>query len=136
MDDEGKATDPPHPVQPLVTDPHGVVRFKRNTIVRWMLDTARASRPVGLATIWFRPRLKLPAGKAGGRYSRPRTYPRPAVRHGTRRQYTCRAVPTNAASQTRQTRGQIGRTRLAVWPLSAWRLGRQLTVIGFTAFKR
>lgn len=28
----------PHPIQPLVVDKHGVVRFKQNAIVRWLLD--------------------------------------------------------------------------------------------------
>lgn len=27
-----------HPIQPLVKDGHGVVRFKRNAIVRFLLD--------------------------------------------------------------------------------------------------
>lgn len=27
-----------HPTQPLVVDEHGVVRFKRNEVVRYMLD--------------------------------------------------------------------------------------------------
>lgn len=28
----------PHPIQPLVTDEHGVIRFKANAIVRHLLD--------------------------------------------------------------------------------------------------
>lgn len=27
-----------HPIQPLVLDPHGVLRFKENKIVRWLVD--------------------------------------------------------------------------------------------------
>lgn len=27
-----------HPVQPLITDSEGIVRFKENAIVRWLLD--------------------------------------------------------------------------------------------------
>lgn len=33
-----KKQDPPHPVQPLVQDAYGVVRFKSNAIVRHLLD--------------------------------------------------------------------------------------------------
>lgn len=28
-----------HPIQPLITDPHGVLRFKANAIVQHLLDT-------------------------------------------------------------------------------------------------
>jgi hypothetical protein len=28
----------PHPIQPLVADKHGVIRFKQNAIVRWLLE--------------------------------------------------------------------------------------------------
>lgn len=28
----------PHPIQPLIKDPHGVTRFKANKIVRYLLD--------------------------------------------------------------------------------------------------
>jgi hypothetical protein len=31
-----------HPIQPLVTDPHGTVRFQENKIVRWMLERGKA----------------------------------------------------------------------------------------------
>lgn len=31
-------TDPKHPIQPICTDEHGVTRFKRNAIVRFLLD--------------------------------------------------------------------------------------------------
>jgi len=31
-------TEPKHPVQPLVIDPDGIVRFKPNKIVRFLLD--------------------------------------------------------------------------------------------------
>jgi len=29
---------PKHPIQPLVVDGHGVIRFKENKIVSWLLD--------------------------------------------------------------------------------------------------
>lgn len=36
---EGKAMkEPQHPIQPLVKDDKGVVRFKKNAIVRYLLD--------------------------------------------------------------------------------------------------
>lgn len=28
----------PHPIQPLITDQHGVIRFKANAIVQYLLD--------------------------------------------------------------------------------------------------
>ena len=31
---------PQHPVQPLVVDEHGTIRFKGNAIVRFLLDTS------------------------------------------------------------------------------------------------
>jgi hypothetical protein len=31
-------SEPQHPVQPIVKDEHGVVRFKANAIVRFLLD--------------------------------------------------------------------------------------------------
>lgn len=34
-------TDVPHPMQPVVLDPHGVARFKQNAIVRFLVDWAR-----------------------------------------------------------------------------------------------
>jgi hypothetical protein len=33
--------DPPHPMQPLVIDPHGTVRFRANAIIRWAVETGR-----------------------------------------------------------------------------------------------
>lgn len=40
-----------HPRQPLITDPHGVVRFKANAIVRFLLDAAGTARRVDLNDI-------------------------------------------------------------------------------------
>lgn len=37
MTDTGRQ-EKPHPIQPLVKDEHGVVRFKENAIVRYLLD--------------------------------------------------------------------------------------------------
>lgn len=31
----------PHPIQPLYRDAHGVIRFKANRIVEWMLEMGR-----------------------------------------------------------------------------------------------
>lgn len=36
------ARNPRHPMQPLVRDPAGVVRFKANPIVRFLLETSTA----------------------------------------------------------------------------------------------
>ena len=36
-----KPLEPPHPMQPVVVDDRGVVRFKANRIVRFLTDTAR-----------------------------------------------------------------------------------------------
>lgn len=38
-----KKSEPTHPVQPLVEDAHGVVRFKSNAIVRHLLDNGGIS---------------------------------------------------------------------------------------------
>jgi hypothetical protein len=48
-------TEPPHPMQPLVVDDHGVVRFKANRIVRFLTDTARLDLNQLRAVPGFRP---------------------------------------------------------------------------------
>lgn len=35
---EAESLKPRHPIQPLVTDPHGILRFRANGIVRFLLD--------------------------------------------------------------------------------------------------
>lgn len=39
LDKRSRASDnPPHPIQPTVTDEHGTLRFKQNALVRYLLD--------------------------------------------------------------------------------------------------
>lgn len=40
-----------HPIQPLVKDEHGVIRFKANAIVRFMLDAGRQGTRFDLNTL-------------------------------------------------------------------------------------
>jgi hypothetical protein len=40
-----------HPRQPLITDPQGVVRFKANAIVRFLMDCCAQGRRVDLNDI-------------------------------------------------------------------------------------
>ena len=42
---------PLNPLQPIVTDPHGTVRFQENEIVRMLLDKASAGQKVDLNDI-------------------------------------------------------------------------------------
>lgn len=39
------------PIQPLYADDHGVIRFRGNKIVEWMLDAGRSGKPFDLNTI-------------------------------------------------------------------------------------
>lgn len=43
--------DPKHPMQPLVTDPSGVIRFKGNAIVRHLLDVVREHKLADLNSL-------------------------------------------------------------------------------------
>lgn len=42
---------PEHPMQPLVRDEHGTIRFKENAVVRFLLDAG----PFDLNQIWRMP---------------------------------------------------------------------------------
>lgn len=41
----------PHPIQPLELDKHGVLRFKENKIVSWMLDMGRDGKTFDMNSI-------------------------------------------------------------------------------------
>lgn len=49
------SSNPPHPMQPVVVDEHGVHRFKENAIVRYMLDEGTRANHFSLNTIARRP---------------------------------------------------------------------------------
>lgn len=44
---------PRHPMQPIVIADDGIIRFKRNRAVRFLLDEATAGRPCDLNRIAF-----------------------------------------------------------------------------------